>query len=72
MGFRDELRFICDKEGREVDFAITKDGNFEELIEVKWSGSEGSRSLSYYANRILPNHATQIVASVKILFLAGN
>jgi predicted AAA+ superfamily ATPase len=34
-GYRYELRYIRDKEGREVDFVIVKEGELEELIEAK-------------------------------------
>jgi len=64
-GFRYELRYIRDKEGREVDFAIVKEGAVEELVEVKYSDESPSRSLSYYAERLNPVRATQIVATLK-------
>jgi hypothetical protein len=64
-GFRCELRYIRDKEGREVDFVLIKEGVIEELIEVKYSGDEISKSLLYYANRLKPKKATQIVANIK-------
>jgi len=64
-GYRYELRYIRDKEGREVDFAIVKEGEIEELIEVKYSDETISRSLSYYAERLNPPKATQIVANIK-------
>lgn len=64
-GFKYELRYIRDKEGREVDFAIIKDGNLDELIEVKYSYEEISRSLSYYSERLKPEKSTQISANLK-------
>jgi len=64
-GYRCELRYIRDKEGREVDFVLIKEGMIEELIEVKYSGDEISKSLLYYANRLKPKKATQIVANIK-------
>ncbi len=64
-GYRYELRYIRDKEGREVDFAIVKEGQLEELIEVKYSDENISRSLQYYAQRLKPKRATQIVATLK-------
>ena len=67
-GYRCELRYIRDKEGREVDFALFKEGVLEELIEVKYSDEEISRSLLYYANRLKPKKATQIVARLKCPF----
>lgn len=65
QGYKYELRYIRDKEGREVDFAIVKEGELEELIEVKYSDDSIARSLSYYANRLNPRKATQIVAEIK-------
>jgi len=64
-GYRYELRYIRDKEGREVDFAIIKEGNLEELIEVKFSGESISKALSYYAERLQPKRATQITARLR-------
>ncbi|MBU0661614.1 ATP-binding protein [Patescibacteria group bacterium] len=65
QGYKYELRYIRDKEGREVDFAIVKEGELEELIEVKYSDDSIARSLSYYADRLNPKKATQIVAEIK-------
>ncbi len=43
QGYRYELRYIRDKEGRDVDFAIVKEGMAEQLIEVKYSDKNISR-----------------------------
>ena len=64
-GYRYELRYIRDKEGREVDFAVIKEGKLEELIEVKYSDDSISKSLLYYSERLRPKKATQIVAELK-------
>lgn len=64
-GHRYELRYIRDKEGREVDFAILKEGVLEELIEVKYADETISKSLLYCAERLKPKKATQIVAELK-------
>ena len=64
-GYRCELRYIRDKEGREVDFAVLKEGVLEELIEAKLSDEEISRSLLYYAQRLKPRRATQVVARLR-------
>jgi len=64
-GYCYELRYIRDKEGREVDFAVIKEGELEELIEVKYSDESISRPLLYYAERLNPKKATQIVATLK-------
>jgi hypothetical protein len=64
-GYRYELRYIRDKEGREVDFVIVKEGKLEELIEAKFSDENISKALLYYAKRLNPKRATQIVATIK-------
>ncbi|MBU1241654.1 ATP-binding protein, partial [Myxococcota bacterium] len=57
-----ELRYVRDKEGREVDFAVVIDGVLDELIEVKTGDDAVSPSLKYYAQRLKPRRATQLVA----------
>jgi predicted AAA+ superfamily ATPase len=64
-GYRYELRYIRDKEGREVDFAVLKEGKLEELIEVKYSDEKISKSLKYYSERLNPKRAIQITANIK-------
>lgn len=63
-GYHCELRYIRDKEGREVDFAIIKDGVLEQLIEVKYSDEDISRPLQYYTQRLKPKRSTQTVANL--------
>jgi uncharacterized protein len=70
-GHRFELRYIRDKEKREVDLAIVKDGRLTELIEVKYSDETISRSLRYYAERLKPDRCTQIVANLKRPYKKG-
>ncbi len=53
------------KAGREVDFAIVRDGVLDELLEVKYSDPEVSRHLKYYVKKLKPAKATQIVANLK-------
>lgn len=71
-GYRYDLCYIRDKEKREVDFAIVKDGQVEELIEVKYSDTSFSRSLSYYAEHLKPKKAIQIVATARRSMSKGN
>ena len=71
-GYRCELRYLRDKEGREVDFVILKDGEIEELVEVKYSDENIGRSLRYYAEKLRPPKATQIVAKLKRPYSSGN
>ncbi len=63
-GYRYELRYIRDKEGREVDFIILRDNIPEELIEVKYGDDSLSRPLLYYTKRLQPVKSTQIVANL--------
>ena len=70
-GHRCELNYIRDKEGREVDFVILIDDKIEELIEVKYAEETVSRSLRYYAERLHPKRATQIVANLKRPYSSG-
>ena len=70
-GYRYELRYIRDKEGREVDFVIVKEGNIEEIVEAKYSEETISKPLIYYAERLNPAKATQIVANLRRPFDKG-
>jgi predicted AAA+ superfamily ATPase len=70
-GFRYDLRYLRDKEGREIDFVILKENRLEELIEVKWSDEHISKSLTYYNDRLAPPKATQIVAHLKRPYIQG-
>ncbi len=71
-GFRYELRYIRDKEGREVDFVIMKEDEIDELIEVKYSEGSVSRHLIYYGKKLKPRKVTQIVANLKHPYSKGN
>ena len=70
-GYRYDLRFIRDKEGREVDFVVLKEGIIEELIEVKFSDDKVSKHLKYYAEKLNPKKASQIVANLKNPYSIG-
>lgn len=70
-GYRYELRYLRDKEGREIDFVILKENHLEELIEVKWSDDEISKSLLYYTERLKPEKATQITAHLRRPYSQG-
>ncbi|NBU97283.1 MAG: ATP-binding protein [Spirochaetia bacterium] len=64
-GYRMQLWFLRDKEGREIDFVITKDKKLINLIEAKWRDDQISRSLSYYSEKLKPKHSLQLVANLK-------
>jgi uncharacterized protein len=72
FGHTYELSYIRDKEKREVDFVVVKDGHVEELIEVKVSDEKVSRSLIYYANKLKPKKASQIVMNLKRPYSSNN
>ncbi len=63
-GHKMELRYVRDKEGREVDFAILKNGELTELIEVKLADPALSTSLRYYHERLNVNQSSQIVGRI--------
>lgn len=60
-GFECQLRYIRDKDGREVDFATIINGELHELIEVKSSDQDISTSLKYYTKLLQPKRSVQIV-----------
>ena len=68
MGYRYELKYIRDKEKREVDFAVFKDRELESLIEVKCSDEKISRHLQYYSEKLNPRSSLQIVSNLKRSF----
>jgi hypothetical protein len=59
------LCFIRDKEQREVDFAIVRGKNVEEIYEVKYQDHGIDDSLRYYAKKLKPKIACQVVWSAK-------
>ncbi|MBI2027561.1 MAG: ATP-binding protein [Deltaproteobacteria bacterium] len=66
-----ELRYVRDKEGREVDFLILREDKPYMLIEAKLTDSTPHRALQYYAEKLTPNYAIQIVAYLKHPFNKG-
>jgi len=70
-GYRYELKYLRDKEGREIDFVVIKENRLEELIEVKFADANVSKSLLYYKRRLNPPKTTQIVADLRKPFDQG-
>ena len=66
-----ELKYIRDKEGREVDFLILKEGRPFALIDAKLSQDKISRSLKYYSKKLRPSHSLQVVAHLKREYKQG-
>lgn len=65
QGYRTQLHFIRDKDGREVDFALKKEGKLEYLIEAKLSENQISKNLEYFSEKLGPRQSTQIVFNLK-------
>lgn len=63
-GYTYRLHYLRDKDGHEVDFAITCDGVLKAIIEAKYSDSSPSASLKYFAERLQPMVTEQWVAEM--------
>ena len=57
-----ELHFVRDRQGREVDFLVTKDKKPWLLLEVKASRTQPESALHYFAERLDVSHKLLIVA----------
>jgi uncharacterized protein len=56
-----ELFYLRDKEGREVDFVVTRNRHVHWLIEVKASDDDVGASLRYYTQKLRPKESLQLV-----------
>lgn len=72
MGFGDyDLFFLRDKEKREVDFLVTKNGNPWFLVEAKNDGGHQlSKHLAYFQHQTQAMHAFQV--SLSLPFVSKN
>jgi predicted AAA+ superfamily ATPase len=65
LGFGDfELRYLRDKQKREVDFLVVKDRKPWFLVEVKMSDKTLSPSLGYFQAQTNAQHAFQVVMNL--------
>ena len=65
LGFGDfELRYLRDKQKREVDFLVVRDRKPWFLIEVKLSETSLAPSLAYFQGQTKAAHAFQVVMSL--------
>ncbi|MEK9130419.1 MAG: ATP-binding protein [Patescibacteria group bacterium] len=71
-GYKAELYFLRDKEGREVDFLITIDKKPWMAIEVKLSEEKPSNHLKYFVKKLNIPFAYQVVKQSKIDFWQDN
>lgn len=59
------LKYVRDKDGREVDFVTLVDGKVIDLMEVKAGDGHISSSLRYYQKLLQPQRAIQIVSNLE-------
>lgn len=71
-GYRTNLYYLRDKDGREVDFLTEINGKLYQLIEVKNSDTTISSSLKYYSEKLKPMHTIQIVGNLVRPFNQGH
>ena len=65
LGFGDfELRYLRDKQKREVDFLVVRDRKPWFLVEVKLSATSLSPSLAYFQAQTKAAHAFQVVMNL--------
>ena len=63
-GYEYRIHYLRDKEKREVDFLVLKEGMPHLLVEAKWNDSEISPTLAYYAKHLKPKHIVQVVGEL--------
>jgi len=64
-GHRYELRYLRDKEQREVDFVILRDRKVYELWEAKLTDTTPSPHLRYYTKLLRPERSIQVVSTTQ-------
>ncbi len=67
-GYPCRLHYIRDKDGREVDFVTIINQEIVDLIEVKHNDTHVSSALKYYAEKLKPKRAIQIVGQLNRSF----
>lgn len=66
LGYRTELHFLRDREGREVDFLVTSDQKPWFAVEVKQNSKEDSKHLRYFGDRLKIPFLYQVVKEPNI------
>lgn len=64
-GEKSQLFYVRDKEKREVDFLTVIDGKIHDLVEVKLSDGQLSKSLVYFKERLSPKNPVQVVMNLQ-------
>ena len=65
-GYKTELYFLRDIEGREVDFLVTESGKPWFAVEVRTSSREISKTLEYFGNKMNIPFLYQVVSERNI------
>ncbi len=65
-----DLRYLRDKEGREVDFLVVKNGEPWSLVEVKLKDTSIGKALSQYQDKLSAPFALQVVVDAD--YVAAN
>ncbi len=65
-----DLHYLRNKDQREVDFVVSRDGRPWFLVEVKTSAGRVSPHLRYFQERIAATHAFQVVINME--YVAAN
>ena len=65
LGYTSRLHYLRTKEGKEVDFAVVRDGKIENIIEVKLSDTQIDKNLYYFRNRY-DLKAIQLVKNIRL------
>jgi uncharacterized protein len=60
-----KLHYLRTKDNREVDFAVSRNGELTQLVEVKLSNNKLSPHLKYFAERFKSVEAIQLVHNLK-------
>lgn len=61
QGEKTALHYLRDKEKREIDFVVLRDGKIDLLLECKLSDDSLHRPLLYYHQRLKPKQSIQLV-----------
>ncbi len=64
-GERYELSYVRDKDGREVDFVVSRDSIPIALIEAKWADPSPSKHLIYFGEKLPKAKRIQVVSKLK-------
>lgn len=65
-GYKAELHFLRDIEGREVDFLVTENSKPWFAVEVKVSAEESAKNLSYFGNKLRIPFLYQVVSKENV------